>query len=81
MENLQTPLSKNQLELLSMFNNRFVSNEEWGYIKDIIADFFARKCLKEAEKVWDEKGWNEEKVEQLLKTHLRTSYNPNNQLA
>ncbi len=48
MENLQTPLSKNQLELLSMFNNRFVFDEEWGYIKDIIADFFARKCLKEA---------------------------------
>ena len=80
MENLQMPLSKNQLELLTMFNNKFVTDEDWGYIKDMIADFFAKKSLKEAEKVWDEKDWNEEKVEQLLKTHLRTPYNPDNQL-
>ncbi len=42
--------------------------------------FFAKKSLQEAEKAWDEKGWNEEKVEQLLKKHLRTPYNLDNQL-
>ncbi len=80
MENLQMPLTKNQLELLSMFNNKVVTDEEWGHIKDMIADFFAKKSLIEAEKAWDEKGWNEEKVEQLLKTRLRTPYNPDNQM-
>ncbi len=45
MENLQTPLSKNQLELLAMFNNRGVTDEEWGQIREIIANFFAEKSL------------------------------------
>ncbi len=42
MENLQTPLFKNQLELLAMFNNRGVTDEEWGQIREIIANFLQR---------------------------------------
>lgn len=73
------PLSKNQLELLSLFNNRSVSEDEWGYIKEIIADFFANKSVEAANKAWDDKGWDEAKANELLKTHLRTPYNPDNQ--
>ena len=76
METLQVPISKNQLELLSMFNNKSVYDDEWGYIKEIIADFFAKKSIDAAKRAWDENGWNDAKVEELLKTHLRTPYNP-----
>jgi hypothetical protein len=80
MEKLQSPLSKNQLELLSMFNNRSLTDEEWGQIKEMIAEFFAAKSLVEAEEAWRKNEWSEEKVQELLKTHLRTPYNSNNQL-
>ncbi len=80
MEIVQTPLSKVQLELLSMFNNRAVSDDEWGYIKKVIADFFAKKSLEAADKAWDENNWDEAKVEEILRTHLRTPYNSGNQL-
>jgi len=80
METLHSPLSKNQLELLSLFSNRHVSDEDWGYIKDVIAVFFAKKSLDAANKAWDENNWDDAKVEELLKTHLRTPYNAGNQL-
>jgi hypothetical protein len=80
METLQAPLSKIQLELLSMFNNKSISDEEWGFIKGVIADFFAKKSIEAADKAWDENEWDEAKVEQILKSHLRTPYNPGNQL-
>lgn len=67
METLQKPLSKCQLELLAMFNNRSLSDEEWGEIKEVIAQFFAAKSIKEAEKAWDENNWNEDKVSRNFK--------------
>ena len=79
-EALQTPFSEHQLELLSMFNNKSLSDEEWRQIKNMIANFFAAKSIKDAEQAWNENNWNEDKVKQLLNTHLRTPYNSNNQL-
>lgn len=80
MEALQTPFTKYQLELLSLFNNKSLSDEDWKQIKSLIADFFAARSVSKAEKFWNENGWNEEKVDELLKTHLRTPYNSNNQV-
>jgi hypothetical protein len=75
MESLHAPLPKTQLELLSLFNNKSVSDEEWAYIKDMIANLFAKKSLAASQRARDENGWDGAKVEELLKTHLRTPYN------
>jgi hypothetical protein len=80
MEGIRSPLSKAQLELLSLFNNKAISEDDWTYIKEMIARYFAEKSLEESKRAWDENGWDEEKVQELLKTHIRTGYNSNNQL-
>ena len=79
METLQTPFTKYQLELLAMFNDKLITDEDWHIIKDLVSDYFGIKSTEAAAKAWDEKGWNEEKVQEILKTHLRTPYNPSNQ--
>ena len=30
--------------------------------------------MKEADLVWEEQGWDDKKVDELLNTHLRTPY-------
>jgi hypothetical protein len=73
-------LSKSQLEPLSMFNNKAISEDDWTYIKEMIAKYFAEKSLEESKRAWDENGWDEEKVQELLKSQIRTGYNSSNQL-
>lgn len=47
-------------------------------IKRIMVKRLARKAAREADKVWDEKGWTNETMEEMLNTHYRTPYNPYN---
>ncbi|WP_080058817.1 hypothetical protein [Spirosoma aerolatum] len=70
---LQTPLTEPQLELLKMFSHK-VGDADWVAIKRMIVQFFAQKAIEGADQVWDEKGWNDEKVEELLSNHKRTPY-------
>ena len=67
------PLSNLQLELLKTFSQD-VSDEDVREIKRLITRYFAEKSIKEADKVWDEKQWDDKKVEELLNTHMRTPY-------
>ena len=39
--------------------------------KAALAQFFAKRAIKAANKIWDEEDWNEEKVQKLLHTKLR----------
>jgi hypothetical protein len=39
---------------------------------------FCKKSIKAARKALDENGWDDAKVEELIKTHLRTLYNLGN---
>jgi len=73
MEALARPLSNLQLELLKTFSHQ-LSDQDLMRIKTLLADFFAKKSIEAANKVWDEEVWNPEKVEQLLHTKLRTPY-------
>ena len=66
-------LSNLQLELLKTFS-RDVSDEDVREIKRLISQYFAQKAIKGADQVWDEEGWDDKKVEELLNTHLRTPY-------
>ena len=67
---LKQPLTNVQLELLKTFSYQ-LSNEDIIEFKKNIAAFFSNKLIKEANKVWDEKKFDESKVEELLNTKLR----------
>ncbi|MFK7946004.1 MAG: hypothetical protein AB8G11_00320 [Saprospiraceae bacterium] len=60
------PLSNMQLELLKLYSNN-VSDEDLLAIKRLLAKFFMQKAIKEADKVWDEKGYTNETMENWLK--------------
>ena len=76
MENkLHTPLTEPQLDLLKMFSHK-VDDADWVAIKRMIVRYFAQKAIEGADQVWDEQGWDDQKVEELLHTHLRTPYKP-----
>ncbi len=69
----RTTLTNLQLELLKIFS-RELPTSDLLELKDIISQFFARKLIESANQVWREQGWNEAKVEEILNTHLRTTY-------
>jgi hypothetical protein len=73
MQALERPLSNLQLELLKAFSHQ-LSDKDLMEIKAILAAFFAKKSIEEANKVWDKEGWGQEKVDTLLRTKLRTPY-------
>lgn len=73
METLERPLSNLQLELLRVFSHQ-LNDEDLLHVKELLAGFFAQKAIEEANKVWDTEGWDEQKVNSLLQTKLRTPY-------
>ena len=64
------PLTNLQLELLKIFS-RNISDETLLEIRQLLAEYFAKRAVEGANKVWDEQGWNDEKVDELLNTKLR----------
>ena len=73
MEQLKTPLTNLQLELLKLYAQE-VSDEDLRAIKKMLAKYFAEKAMDAADKVWEEKEWNDEVVEKLSNTRMRTPY-------
>ncbi|MBD2702052.1 hypothetical protein IC229_15485 [Spirosoma sp. BT702] len=51
--NLQTPLTEPQLELLKMFSHK-VDDADWIAIKRMIVKYFAQKAINGADQVWEE---------------------------
>jgi len=70
MQNIQQPLTNVQLELLKTFSLE-LSEEELLQLRELLANFFAEKAIQAANRTWDEKGWDNEKVDRLLYTKLR----------
>lgn len=66
-----TKLSNLQLELLKIFS-RNISDEQLMEIKAILSAYFAEKATKEMDRLWDERGWTQETMQQWLKEHMRT---------
>ena len=73
MEAIQTPFNAAQQELLQLFAAG-LSDEELRELKQILLDFKFRRVTALADKVWDENGWDDETVEKMLQTHVRTPY-------
>ncbi len=75
MDTLKQPLTKAQLELLSLFN-RPVDDTDWSAIRRMITRYFAEKAIQEADTLWQEKEWNEATMTTWLNSHQRTQYHP-----
>jgi hypothetical protein len=70
MATINQPLSNVQLEILKAFNHN-LSDSELQEFRQTLALFFAHKAIKKANEVWEEEGWNDEKVENILKIKMR----------
>ena len=68
MDTSSPPLSNVQLELLKVFAYQ-VSDEDLLELKDTLANFFAKKAIQSANEAWDKQGWDNQKVDQLLRIH------------
>jgi len=77
MEHLQltTPLSNMQLELLNLFT-RDLEETDLIALKRMIVKYLADKVSKLADDVWNEKKWTNKDMDDFLKQHERTPYNP-----
>ncbi len=66
-------MSNLQLELLKLYSTE-IPEEQLLEIKRLLADYFARLIDRDMEKLWKEKGWTKEKIEEWKTSHFRTPY-------
>lgn len=66
MEN--TKLSNIQMELLKLYS-RNIPDEELLEVKKILAEYFSRKAIAEADVIWNKKNYSDEKMDNLLKSN------------
>lgn len=59
------PLSNLQQELLKLYAAN-VEDADLLHIKRYLAKYFAEKAIKEADKIWDEKGYTNDTMDQWL---------------
>lgn len=69
----QHHMSNLQLELLKLYSTE-IPEEQLLEIKRLLADYFARLIDRDMEKLWKEKGWTKEKIEEWKTSHFRTPY-------
>lgn len=65
LETLRTPFNKAQLELLKLFS-RVNDEKQLNEIRDIIVQYYAKKLLDETDRLWDERGYTQETMDQWL---------------
>jgi hypothetical protein len=73
MNNAVTKLNPVQLHLLDMFSIA-MSEENLKEIKILLEGYLARKVDEESEKLWESKNMDAKSIDDLLNSHLRTSY-------
>ncbi len=71
-DTLKQPFSNVQLELLKTFSHQ-LSESDLIELKKVLANFFAQKLIQQADKVWEEKNWDDQTIENLLTTKMRKS--------
>lgn len=69
MNKISQPLTNVQLELLKLFSYN-LDNKELLDLKDLIANYFAQRAIKAADKVWEEKNWTNKDVDTILDTKI-----------
>jgi hypothetical protein len=66
-------LNDAQLYLLKLFETP-ISDKQLDDIKSLIANYLAKQVDELSDQVWEDRGMNEEKIDQLLSMHLRRPY-------
>ena len=59
------PLSNLQQELLKLYASN-INDDDLENIRLYLANYFANKAIKEADGIWDAKGYNNQIMEQWL---------------
>ena len=59
------PLTNLQLELLKLYSTN-LDKKDLVEIKRILAKYFAQRAIKEADKIWEEKGLSNDDMEKWL---------------
>ena len=59
------PLTNLQLELLKLYSTN-LDQKDLVEIKRILANYFAQRAIKEADKIWEEKGLSNEDMDKWL---------------
>lgn len=72
------PFSNLQLELLKTFSHQ-LEDSELIEVRKLLASFFAKRAVEQANNVWDQKGWTDADVDRMLTTKMRTSKTRPNQ--
>ncbi|MCU0471321.1 MAG: hypothetical protein MUF58_22325 [Arcicella sp.] len=65
MTAIQKPMSNLQLELLKLYSMN-IEEKDLLHIKEYIAQFFMQKAIDEADKVWDEKEYSNELMDEWI---------------
>jgi len=65
ISSVHPPLSNVQAELLKVFSSD-ISDERLAELKNIMARFLLDSARDKADKIWDEKGYSDEKLRQML---------------
>jgi len=72
MERVNQPLTNAQLEILKVFSFN-LNTQELVEFRKMIAQFFANRAIREANKIWDERKWDEDVASDMLNTKMRKS--------
>ncbi len=68
-----TKLNEAQLYILRVMSH-IKSDEELQALKKVISEYYARRVDEEAERLWKEGVLSQDKLDEILKEHLRTPY-------
>jgi len=64
-------LSNIQLELLKLYSNN-VSEGDLIEIRTILGQYFAKKAMDEADKVWELNDWNQDDMKRMTQVKMRS---------
>ena len=70
---LKQPLTNAQLELLKIFSHP-LSENDLADLKKTLSEFFAKRLVKQADKVWEDKNWTNKDVDIMLNTKMRKKH-------
>jgi hypothetical protein len=65
-------LSNLQIELLKVFSMD-LTEKELLEIRNLLSEYFSKKAMDLADKVWEEKGWTMEEAERMAYSKMRSS--------
>jgi hypothetical protein len=75
VNNIQFPLNELQVSLLKMTEN--LQEDELQDFKRLLIAYKAQRLAVLADRVWEEKGWSDQIMQNFLNTHMRTPYKSN----